>query len=74
MVEGPIERHKSRLASREAGDGIIGTKCGGVLDRTETVPKWSRQGRARAGLREDSQGTKSCAREASTVPSFEKCR
>ena len=25
IVEGPIERHKSRLASRETGDGLTGT-------------------------------------------------
>ena len=52
IVEGPIERHKSRLASRETGDGLTGTyRGGGSLDRAETVPKWSREGRARAGLR-----------------------
>ena len=28
IVEGPIERHKSRLASREAGDGLTGTYSG----------------------------------------------
>ena len=39
IVEGPIERHKSRLASRETGDGLTGTYDGGSLDRTETVPR-----------------------------------
>ena len=52
IVEGPIERHKSRLASRETGDGLTGTYSGGRLERTESVPKWSRERRARAGLRE----------------------
>ena len=41
IVEGPIERDKSRLASRETGDGLTGTYGGGSLDRTESVPKWS---------------------------------
>ena len=50
IVEGPIERHKSRLASRETGDGLTGTHGGGSLDRTESVPKWSRKRRACAGL------------------------
>ena len=52
IVEGPIERHKSRLASRETGDGLTGTYSGGSLDGTKSVPKWSRERRARAGLRE----------------------
>ena len=47
IVEGPIERHKSRLASRETGDGLTGTHSGGSLDRTETVPKSPRERRAR---------------------------
>ena len=51
-MEGLIERHKSRLASRETGDGLTGTYSGGSLDRTESVPKWSRERRARTGLRE----------------------
>ena len=50
IVEGPIERHKSRLASRATGDGLTATYSGGSLDRTETVPEWSREHRARAGL------------------------
>ena len=58
IVEGPIERHKSRLASRETGDGLTGTYSGGSLDRTESVPKWSRKCRACAGLREASQRDK----------------
>ena len=52
IVEGPIERHKLRLASRETGDGLIGTYSGGSLDRVQSVPKWSRERRAGAGLRE----------------------
>ena len=51
-VEGPIERHKSRLALRETGEGRTGTYSGGSLDRTESVLKWSRERRVRAGLRE----------------------
>ena len=39
IVEGPIEHHKSRLVSRETGDGLTVTYSGGNLDRTETVPK-----------------------------------
>ena len=31
IVEGPIERHKSRLASRETGDGLICTYREGKL-------------------------------------------
>ena len=53
IVEGPIERHKSRLASRETGGGLTGT-YGGSLDRTETAPKWSRERRGRAGMNEAS--------------------
>ena len=52
IVEGPIECHKSRLPSRETGDGLTATYSGGSLDRTESVPKWSQERRARAGLRE----------------------
>ena len=51
IVEDLIERHKSRLASRETGDGLTGTFSGGSLDRTESVPKWSRERRVRVGLR-----------------------
>ena len=40
IVEGPIERHKSRLASRATGNGLTGTYySGGSLDRIESVPK-----------------------------------
>ena len=39
IVEGPIEQHKSRLASYETGDELTDTSSGGSLDRTETVPK-----------------------------------
>ena len=46
IVEGPTECHKSRLDLRETGDGLTGS-----LDRIETVPKWSRERRAREGLR-----------------------
>ena len=52
IVGGPVERHKSRLASREAGDGLTSTYSGGSLDRIEPLPKWSRERRARAGPRE----------------------
>ena len=52
IVEGPIERHKSRLAIRQTGDRLTGTYSGGSLNRTESVPKWSRERRAHAGLRE----------------------
>ena len=55
IVEGAIERHKLRLASRETAGGLPGTHSGGSLDRTESVPKWSRKRRACAGLREASQ-------------------
>ena len=65
IVEGPIERHKSRLASRETGDGLAGTHSGGSLDRTVSVPKWSRKCRACAGLMVD--GTKPRARQAFTI-------
>ena len=37
IVERPIERHKSGLASRETGDGLTGTYSGGSLDRTELL-------------------------------------
>ena len=65
IVEGLIDRHKSRLASRETGDGLTGTQSGGTLDRTESVPKWSRKRRACADLMVD--GTKPCARQAFTI-------
>ena len=65
IVEGQIERHKSRLASRETGDGLTGTHGGGSLDRTESVPKWSRKRRACAGLMVDA--TKPCACQAFTI-------
>ena len=68
IVEAPIERHKSRLASRETGDGLTGTHSGGSMDRTESVPKWSRKRRACAGLMVD--GTKPCARQAFTILHF----
>ena len=51
IVEGPIDRHKSRLASCETGDGLTGTYSGGSLDRTESVAKWSRERRVRPGRR-----------------------
>ena len=59
IVEGPIEHHKSRLVSRETGDGLTGTYTGGSLDWTETVLKSSRERLARAGLREASRRDKS---------------
>ena len=58
IVEGPIEGHKSRLASRETADGLTGTNSGGSLDRTGSAPKWSRERRTRAGLREASRRDK----------------
>ena len=63
IIEGSIDRHKSRLASREACDGLTGTYSGGSLDRTESVPKWSRERRARPGLRE-APGQDKAVREA----------
>ena len=51
IAEGPIERHKSWVVSRETGVGLTATYCGGGLDRTEMVPKGSRERRARAGPR-----------------------
>ena len=69
IVEGPIERDKSRLVSRETGDGLTGTFSGRSLDRTETVPKWSRERRARVGLRDPLDGTNPRAREALTIHS-----
>ena len=58
IVEGSIERHKSRLVSRETGNGLTGIYSGGSLDRTEKVPKWPREHHARAGLREASRRDK----------------
>ena len=34
---------KSRLASRETGDGLTGTDGGGSLDEVESVARWSRE-------------------------------
>ena len=39
IVEGLIERQKSRQASRETGGGLTGTYSGGSLGRTESMPK-----------------------------------
>ena len=58
IVEGPIERHRSRLASCETGDGLRGTHSGRSLGRTESVPTRSRTRRACAGLRTVSQRDK----------------
>ena len=58
IVEGPIERHKSQPGSRETGDGLSGTYSGGSLNRTKSVPRRSRERRARAGLREASRRDK----------------
>ena len=52
IVEAPIERHKSRLASRETGDGLTDAYGRGSLDGTESVPKWTRERHACAGLKE----------------------
>ena len=57
-VEEPIEGHKSLLVPRETGDGLTGMERGGISDRTETVPKWLRERRARSGLREASRRDK----------------
>ena len=46
------------VASRETGDGLTGTHSAGSLDRTKTVPKWPREHRARASLREASRRDK----------------
>ena len=46
------DRPPQITASRETDDGLIGTYSEGSLDRTESVPKWSRERRARAGLKE----------------------
>ena len=51
IVEGPIERHNSRPASRETSDGLTGTYSGGSLDRTESGAKWTREQRAHPGWR-----------------------
>ena len=64
-----MERHKSRLAPRETGDGLEGKHSGGSLDRTESVPKWSRKCRACAGLREASQRDKAIHALHASVPS-----
>ena len=58
IVEGPIERHISRLVLRETGDGLTATYSGGSLDRAESVLKWSRERRARPSLREASRRDK----------------
>ena len=55
---GPIERHKSRLAPRETGDALTGNYSTGSLDRTKSAAKWSRERRARAGLRKASRRDK----------------
>ena len=42
IVEGPVELHKSRLASRETGDGLTGTYNGGrhIVGEAWTGLKW----------------------------------
>ena len=66
IIEGLIERHKSRLALRETGDGLTGTHIGGSLDRTESMPKRSRKRRVCAGLLKPLDVTKPSARGALT--------
>ena len=66
IVQGPIERHKSHPAARVTGDGLTGTHDGWILDRIESVPKWSRKRRACAGLREASRRDKAMR----SVPPF----
>ena len=73
LVEGPIERHKSRVASRETGDGLTGTYSGGSLGGTEFVAKWSRERRAHQAGEERLDEIKPCARQALTTPSVRKC-
>ena len=46
--------NRGKLHARQA----TGSHCGGSLDRTESVPKWSRERRARAGLRKASRRDK----------------
>ena len=58
ILGGPIERHKSRLASSETGDGLTGAHSGRSFDRIQTLPKWPRERRARAGRRESSRRDK----------------
>ena len=58
IVVGPIERHKSRLAPLETGNGLTGTPSEESLERAESVPKWSPKHRAYAGLKEASQRDK----------------
>ena len=58
IIEGPTERHKSRLASRETCDGLTGTLGEGSLDRTESVPKMVTKAPCVCGLREASQRDK----------------
>ena len=45
IVEGPIERHKSGLASRETGDGLTGTY---IVGEACTGPNRCRNGRESA--------------------------
>ena len=59
IVEGPIERHKSPLGSRETGEGVTGAYYGRSVDPNESLPKLSREWRARAGLRKAPGRTKS---------------
>ena len=73
IVEAPIERHKSRLASRETGDGFTGTYSGGSLDRTESVPNWSRERRARPDLREAPGRHKAMSSSLLPTHSVRKC-
>ena len=63
IVEGPTERHKSRLDSRETGDGLTGTGTyiRGSLDCTEITVCVEAGG-------ESLDGTKPCAREPLTFP------
>ena len=58
IVEGQIERHQSRLASRETRDGLTDTHIVKSLDGTEMVWKWQCDSRAREGLREASRRDK----------------
>ena len=63
-----MERHKSRLASREVGDSLTGTHSGGSLDQTESVPQWSRKRRACAVLMEASRRDKAVRSSSLNLP------
>ena len=69
IVEGPIEHHKSRLVSRETGDGLTVTYSGGKLgpDRNGAENGRASAVRVQTGGK-PLDGTKPCARAALTFP------